>query len=547
MLMSLARDPGAFRGLVLTPSRELAVQVKETIVAVAGRAGSGAHHLGGTRVVTLTGGYPIIDQLKQLSGRPHIVVATPGRLAQIIRQASGNIGGGSGGGDDEEVAAAHAGGISTDQFAAVARSFKRCHYLVLDEADRLLASEFAADIGAIISALPPAAAATANSYGNEPRQTLLFSATMTKNMQKLAKVGLATSALLFDGSVKHPIPQSTSEVTSTTAGSHENGTEGDVVAQGGGGGSGESFVVSSNILQQFIFLPQNVKDCYLVYLIRSFFGLRVSSKLDTDKEHRNVGGKNKDGSTPSSLAAPSAFVGQAGDGQVIVFVRSCVLCEELAAMLQEIGVPTCRLHAWMKQPERKQALDRFKSGLCKVMVATDVAHRGLDIQLCRLVIQYNLPQATREYVHRVGRTGRTHSPATALLLDDVTGSRSGRAAGGLNTSTGQAIALVDQFEVKMLLTIENEINQKLGEFKTIENQVLTHLNDAITARELGRLRLDESGFYETAERIRQRKQNDPSSEPRRPNPNTNPNKKKRPAPNRSSSTATKPSKKSKAS
>jgi ATP-dependent RNA helicase DDX49/DBP8 len=518
LLLSLARDPGAYRGLVLTPSRELALQVKETMVAVAGRAGAGAggaQHLSGTRVITLTGGYPIIDQLKQLAAKPHVIVATPGRLAQIVRQGLG----GSGGGATNQPTERDNAAVSTDQraiteliaadstvqdqFAAVVRSLKRCHILVLDEADRLLSSEFAADIATILAALPKPAAtttttttATTTTTTTTPRQTLLFSATMTKNMHKLAQVGLATSAIIYDGSAPKQLSS-------------------DTTAQSVSAPTTNTFVVSPNILQQYIFLPQNVKDCYLVFLIRSFFGLRPSAKLDSDKERRTVSTatahhmkrspnnssaslQNNAGDGQGQPDAQPRFIGDA-DGQILVFVRSCVLCEEIAAMLQELGIPTCRLHAWMKQPERKQALERFKSGLCRVMVATDVAHRGLDIQLCRLVIQYNLPQTTTEYVHRVGRTGRTHS---RLDLDDSTTSSTSLRA----SSTGQAIALLDQYEVKMLLTIERDIGQKLAEFKTSENVVLAHLNDAITARELGRLRLDESGFYETAERIRQRKQ-----------------------------------------
>lgn len=108
--------------------------------------------------------------------------------------------------------------------------------------------------------------------------------------------------------------------------------------------------------------------------------------------------------------------------------------------LNEVGFENVALHAMMKQQQRLAALARFKSNTIKILLATDVASRGLDIPAVQLVINHNVPKVPKEYIHRVGRTARA-----------------GR--------SGKAITLVTPYDIKLLQAIEVQINTKLTEFK----------------------------------------------------------------------------------
>ena len=192
-------------------------------------------------------------------------------------------------------------------------------------------------------------------------------------------------------------------------------------------------------------MPQNVKDCYLLFLVRQFYN--------------EVPG-------------------------MIIFAPSCQLAEELAAMLNFADPPVgaVRLHGWMKQKDRTKALNQFKSGTSKVLVATDLASRGLDIPDVYLVIQFNVPHDPRDYVHRVGRVARR-----------------GR--------QGNSILLIDQHQVKLFLEIEKHLTKPVTEHVAEENDVLLHLNETVTAREMGRLDLDDKGFYDRLEMAKAQKKN----------------------------------------
>lgn len=138
ILASLAEDPGAFRGLILTPTRELAIQIGQQFQVLAETMK--------IRVLTVIGGVDLTEQQRALAAKPHVLIATPGRLAQIIKDGS---------------------------VASHVASLRRLKFFVLDEADRLLSTEFAEALGQIVSLLP------------EQRQTLLFSATLTQSIKTL--------------------------------------------------------------------------------------------------------------------------------------------------------------------------------------------------------------------------------------------------------------------------------------------------------------------------------------------------------------------------
>ena len=122
--------------------------------------------------------------------------------------------------------------------------------------------------------------------------------------------------------------------------------------------------------------------------------------------------------------------------QVLVFVRTKRDANRLMRELQRDGVPATAIHSDRTQGERMQALEEFKNGTMKVMVATDIAARGLDIEQLPFVINYELPYAAEDYIHRIGRTGRAGSP-------------------------GEAISLVCGEEKRMLDDIERELKRKL--------------------------------------------------------------------------------------
>lgn len=146
----------------------------------------------------------------------------------------------------------------------------------------------------------------------------------------------------------------------------------------------------------------------------------------------------------------------------------------------EPPVGAVRLHRWMKQRDRTNALQQFKQGSSKVLVATDLASRGLDIPDVFLVIQYNVPADPRDYIHRVGRVARR-----------------GR--------KGQSILLIDQHQVNFFLRIEQHLTRPVSEYDVEERHVLAYLNETVTAREMGRLDLDDAGFYERLELLKSQK------------------------------------------
>lgn len=164
----------------------------------------------------------------------------------------------------------------------------------------------------------------------------------------------------------------------------------------------------------------------------------------------------------------------------VVFVANKVICELLSEMLNELTLPVVSLHSQKSQVKRTEAISLFKSGVKRIMIATDLASRGLDIGHVALVVNHNVPRSYRDYLHRVGRTARK-----------------GR--------QGRAISLVSQYEVTLLQYIEDKLGRKLEEYAHEEKHVLKYLNPALKAFQVARLRLDESGFFERHRELKQRR------------------------------------------
>ena len=170
--------------------------------------------------------------------------------------------------------------------------------------------------------------------------------------------------------------------------------------------------------QKFMLIPLNLRECYLVDLLKTYKG---------------------------SLS--------------IIFVATAQKCHFLHLLLEKIGIRTAMIHSKMPQRKRFENLDNFKSEQAKILIATDVASRGLDIPSVDLVINYDLPLNPTIYVHRVGRTARA-----------------GR--------SGLSVSLVTQFDVQIMTEIETFVKKKMVEVKTNETQVLELLKNVYEAMTL---------------------------------------------------------------
>ncbi|XP_008803427.3 DEAD-box ATP-dependent RNA helicase 36 isoform X2 [Phoenix dactylifera] len=348
ILHRLAEDPYGVFALVLTPTRELACQLAEQFRAL----GSPLN----VRCTLIVGGMDMIGQARALVQRPHIVVATPGRIKVLLEE-------------DPDIPAA----------------FSKTKFLVLDEADRVLDVGFEEELRVIFQCLP------------KNRQTLLFSATMTNELQALLEIS-ANRSYFFEAY--------------------------------------EGFRTVDSLQQQYIFTPKNLKDLYLFHVL---------SKMEEE-----------------------------GTRSAIVFVSTCRTCHLLSLLLEELDQAAVALHSHKSQSLRLSALNRFKSGQVPVLLATDVASRGLDIQTVDLVINYDIPRYPRDYVHRVGRTARA-----------------GR--GGLS------ISFVTQNDVDLVHEIEAVIGKQLDKSEYEEKVVLEDITKVYKARRVANMKMMDDGFEERAE------------------------------------------------
>ncbi|KAL1530794.1 hypothetical protein AB1Y20_001690 [Prymnesium parvum] len=166
------------------------------------------------------------------------------------------------------------------------------------------------------------------------------------------------------------------------------------------------YATVKQLIQQYMFVPAKHKDCYLTYVC-------------------------------NELAGHSA----------IIFAATCATVQRIALMLRSLGFPAIPLHGQLSQAKRLASLNKFKAGERSILIATDVASRGLDIPSVDLVINYELPANSKDYIHRVGRTARA-----------------GRA--------GRAVTIVSQYDVELYQRIEHMLGQKLDEFPAPQDEVL---------------------------------------------------------------------------
>ena len=295
--------------LVLTPTRELALQVAEAITSYASR-------LRGVKVLAIYGGADFRDQIQQLRRGVHIVVGTPGRVMDHMRQSTLDLSG--------------------------------LRSLVLDEADEMLRMGFIDDVEWVLEQLP------------SERQVVLFSATMPNEIRRISQKYLRDPA----------------EITIRTKASD----------------------------------GRRIRQRYLM----------VNAPQKIEALERVLEAERSEGT--------------------IIFARTKAITLTVAESLEQHGYEVAVLNGDVPQNLRERTIERLRDGRVDVLVATDVAARGLDVERISLVINYDIPFDGEAYVHRIGRTGRAGRSGDAILFLTP---RERRFLGGLERATAQPIEAME--------------------------------------------------------------------------------------------------------
>ncbi|XP_071396682.1 probable ATP-dependent RNA helicase DDX17 isoform X2 [Centroberyx affinis] len=274
--------------LVLAPTRELAQQVQQV-----------AYDYGKSSRIKSTcvyGGAPKGPQIRDLERGVEICIATPGRLIDFLEAGKTNL--------------------------------RRCTYLVLDEADRMLDMGFEPQIRKIVDQIRP------------DRQTLMWSATWPKEVRQLAEDFLKDYVQINVGALE--------------------------------------LSANHNILQIVDVCMESEKDNKL---------LQLMEEIMAEKENKTI-----------------------------IFVETKKRCDDLTRRMRRDGWPAMCIHGDKSQPERDWVLSEFRSGKAPILIATDVASRGLDVEDVKFVINYDYPNSSEDYIHRIGRTARSTNKGTAYTF-----------------------------------------------------------------------------------------------------------------------------------
>jgi ATP-dependent RNA helicase RhlE len=284
-LKSKARRKDGLRALVLVPTHELAVQVDSVLQQLTRNTG--------VRSIYIHGGVDQAPQIAQLEKGAEVLVATPGRLFDLRSQGYIDL--------------------------------HRVETLVLDEADQMLARGFITDIRGILSFLP------------KRRQTLFFSATIDKDIKKLAYTLIQNNAIRIQIAPDNP--------------------------------------VARNVFHKVGFIGMDDKRYFLERLYREQKGAKV-----------------------------------------LAFVRTKIRAERVKKAMERVDIDCLTLHGDKSQAQRSAALEAFKEGAVRLLIATDLSARGVDIPHVEYVVNYDLPEQAENYVHRIGRTGRGGDKGNAITF-----------------------------------------------------------------------------------------------------------------------------------
>ncbi|GJQ85429.1 hypothetical protein Trydic_g23857 [Trypoxylus dichotomus] len=337
ILQALLENPQRYFALILTPTRELAFQISEQFEALGSSIG--------VKCAVIVGGMDMMSQALMLAKKPHVLIATPGRLVDHLENTKGF-------------------------------NLRALKFLVMDEADRILNMDFEVEVNKILKVIP------------RERRTFLFSATMTKKVKKLQRACL-----------QEPVRVEVSTKYQTV----------------------------EKLQQYYIFIPVKFKDIYLVHILNELAG-----------------------------------------NSFMVFCSTCNNTIRTALMLRNLGFTAVPLHGQMSQNKRLGALTKFKAKNRSILISTDVASRGLDIPHVDIVVNFDIPMHSKDYIHRVGRTARA-----------------GR--------SGRAITFVTQYDVELYQRIEELIAKRLPLYKTEEDEVMVLQERVAEAQRIAKLEMKDLG------------------------------------------------------
>ena len=288
-------------------------------------------------------------------------------------------------------------------------------FLVLDEFDQLLNDSIKGDIMEIINYLP------------ENRKTLFFSATMLQgidqNLDLLEKIRGKedkNDIFIFDFNKDNYSENNFNNEKKEDIKNINNKTDLDILIS----------QISPNLSQYIILLNQKLKCNYLIYLLRSQKYLSSS---------------------------------------IIIFTNTYKTCNFLYTLCSLFSLKVSQLHSKISQKNRSMNLNKFKSSLNKILITTDIASRGLDIPICNLVINYDLPRNPDDYIHRVGRTARMGKH-------------------------GKCINFVAQYDIDLILAIEKRINKEMEEMNVNEEEIMEDISLMNEGIKLAQIKIYESGI-----------------------------------------------------
>lgn len=484
LLHELSHDPYGIFALILTPTRELAKQIQQQILAL----GSGS----GWKITCglIIGGEDMTKQSLELSRQPNFVVGTPGRLAELCRE----------------------GGVSGSS-QHYRPNLRKVKYVVLDEADRLLSAKsgFERDVAECLLQ-----STTIMREGKRVRRNcrmLLFSATMTrslKSLEELAGVGMGRLPLKKvvvrsdgtwdNGEAKHADGKNDEDDSSNASDEKSDTKEKNDAAsddESDDEDQGSTPNIPAGLRQEYIFMPNRVREAYLLCAIRTLMtrGGRGKAKKDASLNN-NSRGSDWNNTTGENLDI-SEIIGNNNDREeeygsgkyplaqsAIIFVPTCERAAHISGILTELGIQNVALHSLLSQNRRLASLGTFQSQQVRVLVATDVASRGLDVPEVDLVVNAELPRRAVDYVHRVGRTARA-----------------GR--------RGRAVSLVGEQDVDLVHEAEKISGRKLLKCAEItEDMAIKALGPVAKASRLTKMKLMDIGFDELVKKHRDRKRRD---------------------------------------